>query len=106
MMKTKSKLLKEAYPVLLFISLLMSWEITTQGSPSNQVPSIDSPRSWLHEALTGGPACKLPLLSASQPACLKEPARLTDSPLLERKLPWDSPAGKWSPKASAGWESL
>lgn len=35
-MKTSARVLKEAYPILLFISLLMSWELTTQGSQNPQ----------------------------------------------------------------------
>ncbi|MGZ3652741.1 MAG: hypothetical protein ACXVB9_14110 [Bdellovibrionota bacterium] len=41
-MKTRSKLLKEVYPVLLLISLLMSWELTSHGSPPS-IGTADTP---------------------------------------------------------------
>lgn len=34
-MRNSARLLKDAYPVLLLVSLLMSWELTSHGSPEN-----------------------------------------------------------------------
>jgi hypothetical protein len=105
-MKTRSKLLKEAYPVLLFISLLMSWELTSVGSPVNPGSGVNPGHSWFHETNTGDRACKLPLFTSSGPACFKEPGRITETPPFERRFPWSSPVDTRLQKAAAGWEAL
>ena len=63
MLKTRSRLLKEAYPVLLLISLLATWELTSRGS----APQLRSP--FLH---TIG-------LLASPPASARAPASFNAS---------------------------
>ena len=42
MLKTRSKLLKEVYPVLLFLSLLLTWELTSLGSSSPSPPELQT----------------------------------------------------------------
>ncbi len=74
----KAKLLKEVYPVLLFFSLLLSWELTTQGSPTQ--PRSSPP--WLSEILSPKPACQLP--SRLTRACLRQPEKMADSPFSPR----------------------
>jgi hypothetical protein len=103
-MKTRSKLLKDAYPVLLFISLLMSWEFSSQGSPTN--PGKHFARPWLEEVLRAEPICRLPLFTSGRPACLREPNRVLESRPFEKKLPWTPALNARSSKATADWEAL
>ena len=68
MMKTRSKLLKEAYPVLLLISLLMTWELTSHGSPSSPPANILSPISWSQHHLNPEPVRKPDQPMAREPS--------------------------------------
>jgi hypothetical protein len=110
MMKTRSKLLRESYPVLLLISLLMTWELTSQGSTSNPSADSVSPIPWSLDFSKLKPACRLdqPMLKETQHSCDGSQGRMTKTPLPERNslFPWERPSDIASPKASAEWESL
>jgi len=58
MMRTIARLLKEAYPVMLLISLLMGWELSTQGSRRNSFLDQTFQPGWNIASLKHDPACK------------------------------------------------
>ncbi len=110
MMKTKSKLLREAYPVLLLISLLMTWELTSQGSPSGPQANFISSIPWSLDLFKSDPVCKVDMPKPREPqrACVGSPGTMSEKPLLERisRFPWEKARNDSSPKSSAEWESL
>lgn len=108
MMRTSARLLKEAYPVLLFISLLMSWELTGHGSRESPLQEQKSRPSWSFDLQKPDPVCnhnKPNQLNAGNACTLKEDSLL---PLRQRKtrFPWETVPMANAQRASAGWEAL
>lgn len=110
MMKTRSKMFREAYPVLLLISLLMTWDLTSKGSPSSPQANLSSPAPWSLDSFKPEPVCKIdqPMRKETERACMGNTSKMSETPLFERlsRFPWEKPSDLASPKASAGWESL
>lgn len=108
MMRTSTRLLKEAYPVLLLISLLMSWELTTHGSQGNPFQEQKSEPKWSFDLLKSDPVCrynKKNQIDAGNACTYKQDSLL---PTFQRKtrFPWETVPTASTEKASAGWEVL